>query len=247
MNLVGKTVLVTGGSRGLGRQFASTFKQAGSKVLVIARTTEDIAQNDPLDSNERWYTSWYSGDLQDSREIVHLTETILDQHGGIDILINNAGYGGKLAKLEETDLEEFRLHIGLNIVAPFLLMKNLLPSMLVRDESWIINIASQAGKRAVPKLGAYSATKFAMVGLTQTLAKELQGTNVNCVTICPAGMDTDMRSQLFGEKDRKLQQSPRDIARVVQAVVTQEIPVINGAEILIKDGRIQRIERSPDY
>ena len=119
--------------------------------------------------------------------------------------------------------------------------------MVNTKESWICNISSQAGKRAVPNLAAYSATKFALIGMTQALSKENDWSNLSCISVCPAGMNTDMRESLFGIKDAQKQQTSMSVAKIIKNILTKTIPVENGSEILIKNGRIQRIELSPNY
>ena len=172
-------------------------------------------------------------------------DPLIESGKPIDILINNAGYGGTLSTLADTTEEELADHVALNFVSPFLLTKRLLPMLLAAKQGWIVNLASQAGKRGVPRLAAYSATKFALVGMGQTLAKELQDTSVTCVTICPGGMNTSMREDLFGDAGK--QQTTMSVATIIRDIITGVIPVSTGAEVLIKDGRIQRIELSPNY
>ena len=247
MILDGKVTVITGGGRGLGRDLAALFLRDGAKVVVCDKMTEPVASSESESGGDRWHSAWYSLDLAVPTEVEAFAASLLATYGHIDILVNNAGYGGRLAPLWETTTEEFERHVALHLVTPFLLIRNLLPSMLPLDEAWIVNIASQAGKRAVPKLAAYSATKFALVGMAQALTKELKDTNVSCVTVCPGGMATEMRASLFGWEDAARQQSTASVARLIRDVVTAAIPVARGAEVLIRQGRIQRIELSPDY
>ncbi len=244
MNLAGKVAVVTGSSRGLGRDLAALFHEAGAIVAVCARSTEEAATRD---SGERWYSEWHTADLSLPAGVEAFARVLMESHDRIDILVNNLGYGGRLATLADTTDEELATHIALNLTTPFLLTRMLLPSILLADEGWIVNVASQAGKRAVPRLAAYSATKFALVGMAQALAKEMQDTGVRCVTICPGGMATGMRAELFGWEDARKQQLPMSVAILIRDIVTGSIPVASGAEVLIKEGRIQRIDLSPNY
>ena len=83
--------------------------------------------------------------------------------------------------------------------------------------------------------------------MTQALAKENMCSNISCITVCPAGMNTEMRESLFGIKDAQKQQSSMSVAKIIKDILTKIIPVENGSEIIIKNGRIQRIELSPNY
>ena len=114
------------------------------------------------------------------------------------------------------------------------------------NESWIINISSQASKKPVPNLSIYSATKSAVTSMTQALAKELEGTKLNCITICPAGINTAMREKLFGKEDALKQQSTKSVADLIKQIVKSKITIQNGSVILIKRGKIENIEISPN-
>lgn len=242
MNLAGKSAVVTGGSRGLGRDLARLIHEAGGGVTVCARSSEAVSG---VRSSERWYSRWRALDLAVPAELSSFADDLVESGQPIDILVNNAGYGGDLATLADTTEEELAAHVAVNFVTPFMLTKRLLPMLLSAKQGWIVNVASQAGKRGVPRLAAYSATKFALVGMGQALAKELKATNITCVTICPGGMDTPMREGLFGDAGE--QQSTMSVAVLIRDIITEHIPVASGAEVLIKDGRIQRIELSPNY
>ena len=242
MNLAGKSAVITGGSRGLGRDIARLIHAAGGDVTVCAKSSE-AASGDR--SAEPWYSRWNTFDLTNAAELSSFADSLVESGKPIDILINNAGYGGTLSTLADTTEEELAEHVALNFVSPFLLTKTLLPMLVSAKQGWIVNIASQAGKRGVPRLAAYSATKFALVGMGQALAKELQDTSVTCVTICPGGMNTSMREDLFGDAGK--QQTTMSVATIIRDITTGVIPVATGAEVLIKDGRIQRIELSPNY
>ena len=247
MKLAGKNAVITGGGRGLGRDLAELLTKDGSKVVVCDLTPAPPEPTEDPDPTPRWYSAWHSLDLAVPTEVDEFAASVVEAYGRVDILVNNAGYGGGLAPLWETSKEEFERHVAVNLVAPFLLTRSLLPLMLSLEEAWIVNISSQAGKRAVPNLTAYSATKFGLVGMSQALAKELRDTNVTCVTVCPAGMATEMRASLFGWEDAARQQSTMSVATLIRDIVTEAIPIVNGAEVLIRDGRIQRIELSPNY
>ena len=114
------------------------------------------------------------------------------------------------------------------------------------NESWIINISSQAAKKPVPNLSIYSATKSAVTSMTQALAKELEGTKLNCITICPAGINTNMRKKLFGKDDALKQQSTKSVGDLIKQIVESTIKIQNGSVILIKQGKIENIEISPN-
>ena len=240
MNLSGKVALITGGSRGLGRDIAKLLHDSGCEVVVCSRSKMNP-------TTKPWFAQWDELDLTDLNSVDKFIDKTLLQYKNLDILINNAGFGGSLTPFINTSNDDLLQHTTLNFLTPFRLIKGLLPAMVNTKESWICNISSQAGKRAVPNLAAYSATKFALIGMTQALAKENHESNVSCISICPAGMNTDMRESLFGLKAAQKQQTSMSVASIIKNILTKTIPVENGSEIIIKNGRIQRIELSPNY
>ena len=98
----------------------------------------------------------------------------------------------------------------------------------------------------MPNLSIYSATKSAVTSMTQALAKELEGTKLNCITICPAGINTNMRKKLFGKDDALKQQSTKSVGDLIKQIVESTIKIQNGSVILIKQGKIENIEISPN-
>ena len=102
-----------------------------------------------------------------------------------------------------------------------------------------------AGVRAVPKLFADSASKYGMIAMTQCLAKENSDTSLKCLTICPGGMNTEMRAALFGEKDAQKQQSPDFVASVILDIVEDRFPVASGSDVVIRHGKIFAVNPMP--
>jgi len=123
--------------------------------------------------------------------------------------------------------------------------KHLLPLLRKQKGSQVANIASMAGKRAVPKLFGYSASKFGMVALTQCLAKENEDCELYAVTICPGGMNTEMRAQLFGKEDAARQQSTETVAAMILDVLEGKIKVESGGDIVIRYGEITAVNPCP--
>ena len=126
------------------------------------------------------------------------------------------------------------------------ILKKIIPIMKKQNEGTIINISSMAGKRGVPNLAIYSASKFAVIGLTQAIAKELKDTGVYCISVCPGGMNTGMREKVFGAEDAKKQQNPKFVANVVKDILLGRIKVPNGGDIVIRHGEIESINDSPE-
>ena len=214
MKLENKSVIVTGSGRGIGEYIAKRLAREGANVIVTGRTARDI-ENVSMEINDAGGRSIFiKGDVtieKDVREVIHET---IKEFGKVDILINNAGKGLK-KYIWETGVEEFEEVMDVNVKGTFLYMKNIIPEM-ENSTGLIINISSGAGKEGIRELGAYCASKFAVIGLTESAALEVN--NVKIVALCPGSVDTGMFKRLFpGEKaDLK----PEDVAEKVADICT---------------------------
>ena len=212
MRLENKSVIVTGSGRGIGEYIAKRLAREGANVIVTGRTARDI-ENVSKEINDAGGNSIFiKGDVtieKDVKEVIHKT---IKEFGEVDMLVNNAGKGLK-KYIWETGVEEFEEVMDVNVKGTFLYMKNIIPEM-ENSTGLIINISSGAGKEGIPELGAYCASKFAVIGLTESAALEVN--NVKIVALCPGSVDTGMFKRLFpGEKaDLK----PEEVAEKVADV-----------------------------
>ena len=220
-----KTAIVTGASKGLGAQIARKLRGSGIQVLDWSRTSAN-----PVD-------------VRNSSQVQKMAANILAETEKVDILINNAGFVQTLLPLEQTSDEDLLSTFQTNVYGPFYTMRSVIPSMVKRNEGIIVNIASKSAIFAVPKLAAYSASKSALVTLTQAVAKELRNTNVVCLAVCPAGMRGAMRASVYGDENAKEQQSTERVANIVYEIVTNRTTekrrVSQGSCIIIRKDRIE--------
>ena len=197
MKLENKSVIVTGSGRGIGEYIAKRLAREGANVIVTGRTTRDI-ENVSKEINDAGGRSIFiKGDVtieKDVKEVIHKT---IKEFGKVDMLVNNAGKGLK-KYIWETGVEEFEEVMDVNVKGTFLYMKNIIPEM-ENSKGLIINISSGAGKEGIQELGAYCASKFAVIGLTESAAVEVN--NIKIVALCPGSVDTGMFKRMFpGEK-----------------------------------------------
>jgi 3-oxoacyl-[acyl-carrier protein] reductase len=197
MKLENKSVIITGSGRGIGEYIAKRLAREGANVIVTGRTAMDIENVSKEINNAGGRSIFIKGDVtmeKDVKEVIHKT---IKEFGEVDILINNAGKGLK-KYIWETGVEEFEEVMDVNVKGTFLYMKNIIPEM-ENSTGLIINISSGAGKEGIPELGAYCASKFAVIGLTESAAAEVN--NVKIVALCPGSVDMGMFKRLFpGEK-----------------------------------------------
>jgi NAD(P)-dependent dehydrogenase (short-subunit alcohol dehydrogenase family) len=214
--LEGKSALVTGGGRGIGKAIALTFAKAGADLVLAARSREQLEAVALQVRALGRKCVVCPTDLTQPPQVRALARTALAQMGKVDILVNNAG-AFLVRPVAETSDEEWSRVLDTNLRAPFLLTRELIPHFQQRRGGTIINIASLAGKRPYEGQGAYCASKHGLIGLSKVLALELQPYNVRVTAICPGGVDTELTR---GVMERPDWLDPQDVADLALYLVT---------------------------
>ena len=237
-----KIAIVTGGATGLGYAIAEKFVTNNIRTIIISRNEEKLknAQNALGD-----LCTYYSFDLTNLSQIPELINRITERYGKIDILINNAGINMKKPFTEVTD-EDFQQIIFTNLTAVFSLSREVVKTMLPRQQGCIVNISSMAAQYGIPKVIAYTAAKTAIEGMTKAMAVELspQGIRINCVA--PGFIATDMSAKALNNdperKNKVLSRTPMgklgapaDVAEAVYYYATDGAKYVTGT-ILPVDG-----------
>lgn len=238
-------VVITGATAGLGLSLSKILLVKGRLVIGISRTKRHWKRTIKTTGRAKNLFLFRVDTTNESR-VRHFFSEVAKKYGKVDILINNAGYCGKLKLVEKTSLKDFNQHIASNLTGTFLMCKYGLPLLKKAPRSTLINISSMAGKRAVPKLAAYSAGKFGVIALSQAIAKEDPRPSFKCVSVCPGGMNTKMRAHIFGKEDAKKQQSADYVASVIEQVIDGKIKVESGGDIVIRHGKITAIHPCPE-
>ena len=222
-----KIVVLTGASSGIGYSLLNYFIKEGARVYGSSRNERELTTENKQECNFELL------DLADELNVEKYVKTILQKENKIDILINNAGVAHNLALVEEINSEMLNSVVRDNLLPTFNMMKYIIPIMKKNNSGTIINISSRAGRRAVPKLSAYTAAKFAVRGLTESVAKEVQDTGIKCISISPAGVNTGMRAMVFGQEDAENQQDTSRINEVISRILSGSLEVSNGSDIVI--------------
>jgi 3-oxoacyl-[acyl-carrier protein] reductase len=193
-----KVALITGASRGIGREVALGLANDGFNVVLVARSADSL--NKVLDEINRQDNktpgvshSIHSIDVTDIQQVERIVRETTEKYGRIDLLINNAG----LYLKGSTDLStpEFERMIKVNLVGPFVFMRQTIPVMKKQKEGYIINISSRAGKVGFAGDGGYVASKFGLVGLSESVYRELSTFGIRVTAICPGWTDTEMAQE----------------------------------------------------
>ena len=212
----GKVAVVTGAGRGIGQAVAIELGRMGAKVAVASRGRAELEQTAKAIGN----ASVIPTDVRKKDEIQRLLEQVTTTLGPIDILVNAAGIGimGKLVDFKD---EDFETVIQTNLRSIFFTCRYVLPSMIERKTGHIVNIASIAGKVGSATRAVYCASKFGVVGFTESLAEEVRQHNIRVSVVCPGSTDTAFHAGASpDQKSRML--SPFDVAHAVRMLVTQE-------------------------
>jgi NAD(P)-dependent dehydrogenase (short-subunit alcohol dehydrogenase family) len=184
-----KTVVITGGSRGLGLMVARQIAKEGGRLALLARDEDELARACDELRSLGGDAIPVSCDLLDRAQSLGAIETVLDRFGRIDVLINNAGII-EIGPLENMRRQDFEKSMALHFWAPFNLMQQIIPHMRRAGGGRIVNIASIGGKVAVPHMAPYSASKFALVGLSDAFRSELARDGIKVTTVSPGVMRT---------------------------------------------------------
>jgi 3-oxoacyl-[acyl-carrier protein] reductase len=212
-SLAGKIALVTGAGRGIGRAVASHLAECGSRVILTARTLaqlEEVQQEILISGGE---AVPIAADLTRDDEIQRLIEDSQQRMGAPDILINNAGWGKRapVVKVQRGDLDQT---LRLNLRAPIILAQSFVPAMIEKGQGAVINIGSISGKTGEANGAAYSASKFGLIGFSQSLYEEVREYGIKVAVILPGFVDTPLippNRQL----DRSKMIQPADVAQTV--------------------------------
>jgi NADP-dependent 3-hydroxy acid dehydrogenase YdfG len=188
--LDGKVAVVTGASSGIGLAVARRFAQEGADVTVVARRGERLEAfaEEVRQAGRRCVV--IAGDVREEETARQTVQATLDTLGRIDILVNNAGIG-IYGNLVETSVDDFDAMMDTNMRSTFLFTRHSAPSMIERGAGSIINVSSMAGVMGFPGEAAYCATKFAQVGFTQALDRELRPRGIKVGVVCPGGVKTE--------------------------------------------------------
>ena len=218
-SIEGKVAVVTGAGRGIGRAIALDLARQGATVALVARNASQLeeaaqaaggaARPMPTDVRKR-------GDVQ------RLFDEVAATLGPVDILVNAAGVGvfGRVVEFSDEDYDAI---LDTNLRSIFMTCRSVLPSMIARGKGDIVNIASIAGKVGSATRAVYCASKFGVVGFTQSLAEEVRQHGIRVSVVCPGSTDTSFSSDPNREgKSRGKMLSPGDVAYAVSTLVTQE-------------------------
>ena len=230
------TAIITGSGRGIGKETAILLAKREINVVICSRTENEI---NSVVKEIKEIHNCYQGvigikcDVSISSQVNSLIKSTIDKFGGIDILINNAGIVF-VKKLISTSEEEWDQIININLKSAFLFTKAVLPHMINKKSGVIINVSSGAGKAGFENLSAYCASKFGMMGLTESAAWEVANYNIRVMTICPGEVDTKMQEDVdsrYYKLNKNKMLKPQIVAEKILQMILDDDVYRNGESV----------------
>lgn len=228
MDFQGKIVVITGASSGIGAMMAQTLAERGAVPILMARSEKKLKEEA---AKINGLHGVYRLDVTSGQQVAETMERVLTEHGRIDILINNAGYG-VFEAFADAALSEIESMMDVNYMGTVRCTKAVLPHMLKQGSGHIVNIASMAGKIGSAKSSGYSASKHAVLGFTNCLRQELVGTGVHLTAINPGPIDTPFfdRADPTGHYVNNIKWfmlKPEQVVMKVLAAIERRTPEVN--------------------
>lgn len=225
-----RTAIITGGSRGIGYEIALALAKKKVNIVICSRNQEGVES--AVAGLKQIHTEilGIKCNVAIGQDVESLVKQTLDRFGSIDILINNAGVL-LVKKIMDTSEEEWNRVVDANLKGAFLCSKAVLPHMIANNSGTIINVACGAGRVGFENLSAYCASKFGMMGLTQSLAWEAANYNIRVMSICPGETATDMQKEADPEyynQNKQTMLQPRYIAERIKYLIYDDIEYVNG-------------------
>lgn len=195
--LVGKVALITGGGRGIGKAIAIEFAREGASIALTSRTEQELQSSADMLKVITPNVFWMPADVSIPTQVDHLVAQVIAHFGTLHILVNNAGVQGPIGPLAENETFDWISTIHTNLVAPFLLAKAALPAMQRQCWGKIINFSGGGAVTGRPFFSAYAVSKCALVRLTELLAEENKGYNIQVNALAPGLVNTTMIQQIL--------------------------------------------------
>ncbi|UTR10015.1 3-ketoacyl-ACP reductase [Evansella sp. LMS18] len=211
----GKTALITGSGKGIGKAAAIALAKEGVNIGLFARTEADLKNVAAEIEQHGVKVAYAAADVSNLEEVEKAVDSLTEELGSFDILINNAGTG-KFGGFLELSPEEWKNMIDVNLMGAYYVTRTVLPQLIEKNGGDIINVSSTAGQKGAPVTSAYSASKFGLLGLTESLAMEVRKHNIRVTALTPSTVATELayKENLTDGNPEKVMQ-PEDLAEFI--------------------------------
>ena len=206
--LTGRVAVVTGGGSGIGKAIALRFAKAGAKVVVVGRREAAIEAVAREAGGEA-----IAADVAREPDVEALFAGVLARHGRLDVLINNAGVTGPVSPAAAMDMAAWDETVAINVRGVILCLKHAIRAMQPRRSGSIVNMSSLMGLRGYPMRSAYVATKFAVIGITQSVAHEVGKDGIRVNAMCPGAVNGELMERVIASRAKAEDRAPEEIIR----------------------------------
>lgn len=231
MNISGKSILLTGASRGIGREIALAFAEHGGKLTLAGRNEKALEETRAGVERAGGQAIVVAGDVTDAGWRESVVDQAVEAYGGLDILVNNAGVvsAGGLGDISEEDVNK---QLQINLVAPILLTRTALPALRKSGEGAVVNISSIFGLVGMPFYASYGATKAGIAHFSEAMRRELAEDGIHVMTVYPGATDTPMmETAALGDKAGFEYDTPQGVAKaLVEGLEAGELTVVRADE-----------------
>ncbi len=215
-----KVILVTGGGQGLGAAICKTLAEDGAIVIPVDVKADKLEKIVADIKEEGGKAEGFIMNVADEKNVQEVIRQVIDKHGKIDAVINNAGVD-YTKSVEEFQYEEWKRVIDINLCGPFNVSKAVYTHMRENGSGHIVNIASTASKRAWPNASAYHASKWGLLGFSHALHAEARKDNIKVTALVAGGMQTPFLLDRFPDIDPNVLQDPKNVAETVKYILCQ--------------------------
>lgn len=222
MRLKDKRIVITGGSKGLGRAIATRFAEEGARIAICSRTYDELNRT-ALDLAVHGHAPLYAScDIADADQVARFSELVLSEFGSVDVLVNNASALGQRIDIVDWTRSAWDRVIGVNVNGLFGVTRSFLPCMIHQRSGSIVNVSSSVGKKGRARWGAYAVSKFALEGFTQILADEVRGQGIRVNSVNPGALDTEMRHAAYPDENWATLKKPYEVTDVFVFLASDE-------------------------
>lgn len=214
-----KVIFLTGASKGIGKAIALSLSKEHT-VILFARNESNLKSVEKLITQNGGSCLSLVGDVTKEQDVSNAISKTIDKYGRIDCLINNAGIG-IYKRIDELSSKEFKDVIDTNLLGPFLATKYVIPHMIDKKQGQIINISSVAGLSGFKGGSAYSASKFALNGFTESLREDVKDFGIAVTAVCPGGVNTRFGDSSSDKVSRPFLLEPEDVANTIKYLVNE--------------------------
>ena len=231
----GLKVVITGASAGIGNALSKELARRGAALAVCARRAEALRALEQEHGEQPGSIRGFVCDVSKPKQVLDFANAAADHLGGVDVLINNAGYLGPRARVEDHDIEEFAKVLNTNVLGLFALTKSCLKHLVSAPPGIVINVSSGLGRFGVARSSSYCASKFAVEGFTQSLCDEYDGETLISLAMSPGMVATDMLSAYMDGADVSEHRAASDVALGFVRVIERAGPGWTGRSLNIED------------